>query len=202
MNDRPMMDLNRLLAFKDYPKNATLWVAMTGILVLGAGLVYFPIHRSYHRISRNLTMKKQEVQKAKASGIHQLSPSEFARLQKEVSGFKLGFMKVSQVGTVLNNISEEAEKNNIKVVSIDSEAPQPLMMEAGKESPEEIAHFSRLPIKIRLEAHYKGLGNSLALLADRWANHYVVESFRVEKKSVKSAVLDCEITLSFFVNNT
>ncbi len=186
-------EFGRWLEVKTGQKNAALAAVFLGVLILVSLGIYFPLQARYHKIEKALASKRQAIENIKASGINLLNSAELAKLQKEASDFKSGFIKISQVAMVLNSISEEAERNHVKVVSINSETPEPL----SKTN----ARFRRLPIKIRLEADYKALGSFLDSFAKKSTKKFVVETFHVKKKSPESGTLDCDITISFYLNS-
>jgi len=187
-------DIKKILDIKAYPKNALVWGLMLVTLVIGAMFIYFPIQKKCNEVNQTLLKRKQEIQLVMASGINLLSSAELARIQKETSDFKSGFVKISQVAGVLNSISEEAKNNHLKVTSINSEEPEPLKLD------ESHASLNRLPITMHLEATYQALASFLATLNEKSTKKFVVESFRVKKLTPTSSVLDCSMTLSFFAD--
>ena len=187
-------DLKKILDVKTYPKNALAWGLMLMSLVVGTIFIYFPIQKKCNQVNQSLLARKQQIQQVKASGINLLSSAELARLQKESNDFKSGFVKISKVAGVLNSISEEAERNHLKVISIHSKDPEPFKPEATETT------LNRLPIEMRLEANYQALASFLATLSEKSSKKFVVESFHLKRLSSTSTVLDCSMTLSFFAD--
>jgi Tfp pilus assembly protein PilO len=180
------LDVKKILDVKNYPKDTLVWIALIVTWCVGAVFVYLPLEGKHLRLTRALVSKKQEIEMVKATGINLLTPIELARLQKDAVDFKSGFTKISEISKILNSISEEAKKNRLKVLSLNSETPE---KEEG---------FERLPITMRLEGNYRSFGNFLASLQRMSAKRFVVESFDLKKNSSQTGALDGHLTLSFF----
>ncbi len=195
------VDLKKIIDSQAYPKNFLVWGTMAVVLALAA-IFYFPIQKKCDQVNRTLAARKAQIQMVKASGINLLSPSELARFQKETNDFNSGFIKISQVAGVLNSISEEARKNHLKVISINSEEPEHLKLDVSQitSGQDQLSRLNRLPIKMRLEASYQAVANFLATLNEKSTKKFVVESFHIQRSSSKSFALDCSMTLSFFAD--
>ncbi len=197
--DLKNIDLKKITDIKNYSKNTLVRGAMLIVLAASVLFVFFPMQKKCSQINKTLAARKAQIEMVKASGINLLSSSELARFHKETNDFTSGFIKISQVAGVLNSISEEAKKNHLKVISINSEEPEPLKWDAASEQ-DPMFHLNRLPIKMRLEADYQAVANFLASLDEKSTKKFVVEFFQIKRPSSKSPILDCTMTLSFFTN--
>ena len=175
-------------------RKAVIVVAGVFLVLASEAALYFPIQASLGSTQRRLSDKTKEMDMAKATGLTQISPAELAKLQQRMSYFKEGFVKVDEIATVLNRISDLAEKNNIRVVSINSEDALPVKSDAeGGEGPK----FKRLPIRMSLEGVYPAFAEFLDALSRSQRQVFVVESYDIGKAK-ESATLTCDMVLSFF----
>ena len=175
-------------------RKAVIVVAGVFLVLASEAAVYFPIQTSFKNTQHRLNDKTKEMDMAKATGLTQISPEELAKLQQRMSYFKEGFVKVDEISTVLNRISDLAEKNNIRVVSINSEDALPVKSDAeGGEGPK----FKRLPIRMSLEGGYPAFAEFLDALSRSQRQVFVVESYDIGKAK-ESATLTCGMVLSFF----
>ena len=82
--------------------------------------IYFAIRSKSEEISKTLNSKNSQISVVMASGLTELNSDEIAKFQQRVSSFKNGFIQVSQISSVLNGISDQAEKSDIRVLGIRS----------------------------------------------------------------------------------
>ncbi len=164
-------------------------------------LVFLPLKVRFHHASAALAARQTETNLIKASGISQLSDHELAELQRKAALFKSSFIKASQLAGALNHVSDQAEKNHLKVLDVNVDQMMPLKDESGEDFRINGVKYSRMPVHIHLETRYKALANFLRALEQVTSNIYVVDSFKLKLNSAKSDILDCQLTISFFLAN-
>lgn len=187
LKDAVMAKLERLSGFRSTVILAVLLVAVAAINV--------PLRNASERIRADVETKRREIDKARASGLLSLNAEELAGIQFQASSFRRGFISPSQVPAVLDGISDEAQKNNVKVLQIHSEEP----IAVGEATAPEGERFNRLPIQMRLQASARSIAIFLRALSSS-ERLFVVESLSMRKSAPNSALVDCEVTLSFFSN--
>lgn len=176
------------------------WLTAFGVLYVIFFIIYFPLQRRYQTISTQLNLRNQDIKQAKASGLTDLNLNEIIRLQERVSRFKKSFIKISKAASVLDGISEAAEKYNIRVISIDSESPVSLKNDTGVDFVEGGMRYSRFPVRFHLQGDTRSLTDFLQELSNSETFYFVIDGYGIKKISPKSGLLDCELALSFFAN--
>lgn len=162
-------------------------------------LVYFPLQRKYDKTTKLLAAKGGEIAKLKLSGIGFLQPQELAKLQERASLFEKGFVEIPEVAAVLDEISDQAEKNRVNVVQIHSGETYSIKDKTGAAVEWEGRKCFVAPIHITLEAGYTALGDFLRSLREDFHRLFVVEDFVITRpEKGKGDLLECRITLNFF----
>ncbi len=180
-------------------KTAMLWAGAVMILVVEA-VIYFPLHAAATRVALRTSAINSQMEMARSSGLTQISATELAKLQSRMSYFKEGFVNPTEIPAILNRISDQAEKNSVRVLNINSDSPVPMDGSASGAS-DAAAHsgqkFIRLPIHVLLEGQYKSFAEFLNSLNRSSQQVFVVESYTI-KKTKESGALNCDLILSFF----
>lgn len=166
------------------------------ILALEAA-VFFNVNSRLKTSQALLKDKIKEMELARTTGLSQISPQELGKLQQRINSFKEGFVKADEISTAINRLSDLAEKNNVRVLSINSEEPQPV--KTGEAGAEETPAYKRLPTRMRLEGNYRSFAEFLYALSQSSRKVFVVESYEMRVPE-ESEALNCEMVLSFFSN--
>ena len=186
-------------------KADSIWVVLIAGLLASAVFICWPLQKKYESTLSEITAKKNDIAGVKASGINVLSPAELNRVQQEASDFKAGFIDVSEVASILNNVSELSVKHGVKVLNINSEAPEPLdrnlsTMEIGVSTAElRSTGFRRLPIRIKLSGRYAEIADFMASLNEMSKKRSVIESFELRRFEAEAGMLECDMLVSFFL---
>jgi hypothetical protein len=181
-------------------KDAAAWIAVALFAALMGG-VYFQIQKKCKALQAQASAKRAQIRMAKESGLAEIGAAELAKLQNGVSGFQNGFIRASELPAVLDGLSDEAERSEVRVVSVDS-APAVSSQEELPAGAAGAPAYRRLPIHMRLEGTTRALGTFLRALEKSSKRLFVVETMKLVKKDAKAATLDCDLTLSFFSKNT
>lgn len=193
------MDIRDLLskAQLEIKHNRGMAIAALSITALIAVelAIYLPIKSSLKASAAHLILKTLEIETARATGLTQISPEELNKLQQRTRVLNEGFVDLAEISTVLDRISDHAEKNNIRVVNINSD--EPVLMKTDET--ETGQKFTRLPIRIKLEGRYQSIAEFVQSLAETSRQIFVVETYKISKPN-KGGGLDCEMVLSFFFN--
>lgn len=190
------MDVREILnkakwEFRHHRKVALIGLAV--LIFLGVEItVTMAVRSSLGSAKTLLTHRTRETQMAKTTGLAQISAAELAKLQQRMNTFKEGFVSGAEISGVLNRISDQAEKNNVRVVSINSE--DPVSMKTDSETEEK---FTRFPIRMNLEGRYQAIAEFLHSLGQSSRQMFVVESYKITK-SKEGDALNCEMVLSYF----
>ncbi len=182
---------------------AGLVVALMAALVIVSELaVQLHLHSKYRRIAADIGSRRQEVARAKSSGLNLLAPEELARLQKRVAAFQRGFVSVSQTAVILDGISDQAERSGVRVVGVNSAQPAALKAEGDVDFEMGGAKYYNLPIVIKIEGSSRSIADFLRSMAVSSERIFVVDTFQISKTVGRpSGILTCELTISFFSNN-
>ena len=193
------MDVRELLSkaqweFKHHRKTVLI---IAGVLVfLGAEIaVTMAIRSSLAAAKKQVAGRTEELEMSKTTGLAQITPVELANLELRMGTFKDGFVNAAEISAILNRISDQAEKNNIRVISINSEDPVLMKTDTAPEQ-----KFTRFPIRMNLGGRYQPLAEFLHSLARSSRQIFVVESYKITKSKEANA-LNCEMVLSFFSAN-
>jgi Tfp pilus assembly protein PilO len=176
-------------------------VAAVAAIVLASGVSYQIWLRSKAKLlARDVQVKRQEILRAKNSGLNMLSPEELARLQKRVTAFKRGFVSVSETASILDGISDQAEKSGVKVVGVNSETPVVLKAEGGVDFELGGVKYSRVPIRMQLEGPSRAVADFLRSMAVSSERIFVVDTLAMASVKDRPGVVSCDLTVSFFAN--
>ena len=190
------MDLKDLLSkaqweFKHHRKVVFITAGVAAFLLLGIALT-LTMRSSLKSAKTQLSDRAREVEVSKTTGLAQLTPSELAKLEQRMNLFKDGFVSGTEISSVLNHISDQAEKNGVRVVSINSEDPVSMKTDTLPEQ-----KFTRFPIHMLLEGRYQAIAEFLHSLGQSSRQVFVVESYKIAKTKEADA-LSCDMVLSFF----
>ncbi len=199
-----MIDFNQiggvlLWQIKYNRKIALLWIGAI-LFLLAEVAIYFPFYLAEKGVSARIAVSNSQMEMARSAGLTQISAPELAKLRSRLSYFKGGFVTTAQIPAILNRISDQAEKNNVRVININSGSPVPMSESAPEDSggvPVSGQKFTRLPIHLLLEGQFKSFAEFLNSLNKSSQQVFVVESYTI-KKPKESAVLNCDMILSFF----
>lgn len=191
------MDLKDLMAKAEWElkhnRGTVIVVAVIAAILAAEIAVYLPF-RSYVKSSdMELMVRKKEAETARATGLTQISPVELAKLQQKTQAIKQGFVNPAEISAVLDRISDQAEKKNVRVVSINSEDPVSMKTDDKDKS----QNFTRFPIRMNLEGGYRSIAEFVYALAQVSQQVFVVESYKI-KRPREGGGLECEMVLSFF----
>lgn len=182
-----------------------IWIGLVIGLLAVAVFICWPLQKKYQSTLADMAAKKKDIERVKASGINVLSPAELNRVQQQATDFKAGFINISEVAAILKNISELSAKHGVKVLNINSEAPEPLDRNISLNEAEpsnaalRSAGFRRLPIRIKLRGRYAELADFTASLNGMSKKRSVIESFDLRKSEEEAGLLDCDMLVSFFL---
>ncbi len=196
---------DKMIAWTRMKKADSIWVVLIVGLLAAAVFVCWPLQKKYASTLAAVTAKKEDIARVKASGINVLSPSELNRVQQEASDFKAGFVDISEVSLILNNISELSGKHAVRVLNINSEAPEPLERNLSTTEVDastaalRATGFRRLPIRIKLVGRYAELSDFMASLNEMSKKRSVIESFELRKSTNEPGMLECNMLVSFFL---
>ncbi len=177
-------------------RRRTVTLAAVLALLAAAALLYAAIDRKSHAVSGTLAQKTREVRTARESGLDVLGAERLAKLQKGASDFRSGFIRISEMPSMLDGISDEAEKNGVRVIGVNA-VPTP-EGDGGVEAGAGMPRLRRLPIAMRLEGTTRTIGNFLHALSRSSERIFVVDRLRLGRPDPKARTLEAELTLSFF----
>ena len=194
-----MMDLKDLQSKATWElkhnRGTVIAIAVVTIIVLAEVGVYAPFAAALKTAATDLATRTREVETAKTTGLTQISPAELVKLQRRTQTIKEGFVKVAEISTVLDRISDQAEKNSVRVVNVNSEEPVAVKNDGQDESQK----ITRLPIRMNLEGSFRSIAEFIRSVAQTSQQVFVVESYTISK-SKDLGGLSCEMVLSFFSN--
>jgi|GEM_PF-1391826 len=171
--------------------------ALAFILLL---IVYGSAQSEALSVSRRLRERQREIQKSRITGVNELGAQELARLQKRSAAFKEGFANFSEIASILDEISIEAEKNHVAVLSLVSDPTAPVAGRDGGEGPKiEGSPIRLLPIQLRVQASFQNL--TVFLYSLRYSRHRlaIIESYSISRPTPESRDLNCKLVLHFYV---
>ncbi|HTL70516.1 MAG TPA: GspMb/PilO family protein [Candidatus Eisenbacteria bacterium] len=180
-------------------KDAVAWIVVALFAALMAG-VYFELQKKSGALQSLAAAKRAQIRTARESGLADIGAAELARLQNGIAAFQGGFIRTAELPAVLDGLSEEAERNQVRVVSVDSAPPSAEQELPASETDAGAPAYRRLPIHMRLEGTTRSIGSFLRSLEKSSKRLFVVEKLRLTKRDAKAPTLDCELTLSFFSN--
>ena len=154
--------------------------------------VYFIVHQKSSAALWVYEVRAREVQAAKSSGLDALDTRELAAFRARTAAFKNGFIKTSQVPSVLSRLSDAAKKNHIQVVSVDAQPPA-----ADSATKSVLERLVKIPIRMRFQGSVRSLGEFFRTLSSASEPVFVVEWLTI-KKSPQAGLVDCEVLVSFF----
>ena len=189
--------LKNFLQTLDQKKDLWLWVLKyIGLLTIFL-FFYLPVQgRLASHLSETSSLKKQ-ITDLKSIMANMLTPAEIEVVRERVDRFEAKLADETKATKILDQISEFAEKNHLKLIQIYSDSPVSVKNELGKELEVNGKKLYLLPVSFRVEADYKSFATFLKTLNDEAAWTYTVESFQMQKPSDDSESLQCDVTLSF-----
>jgi Tfp pilus assembly protein PilO len=186
------------------PRKLTAGMVLAVVIALTvASELSFQLYlRSKYKVAvRAIAARREEVTRAKSSGLSLLSPDELAKLQKRVGTFKRGFVSVSQTAVILDGVSDQAERSGVKVIGVNSGQPAALKGEGGVEFEMGGAKYFNLPIKIKVEGTSRAVADFLRAMAVSSERIFVVDELVIDKTAGHAGLVTCDLTVSFFSNN-
>lgn len=175
------------------------WAARFALLIAVFVAALLPVQARLHKETAALERRQKEIEMAKKAGLNFLSAAEMRVIQQKASEFESGYIPLSQVTSVLDRISEEANRRRLRVIRVQSESPVLLRGPSGEEILIQGKKLSRLPIRIRLEANFKTLGEFVHALSKNSKQAVAVDELVMEPApSGTDNNLRCDLTLSYF----
>ena len=158
-----------------------------------------PAQARIKRFSSAVAQRQHEIEIAKGAGLNFLSSVELQQIQKQSASFENGYILLSQVTSVLDKISDEAHKHHLRVIRSHSDSPVPLVSLSGGDISVKGKKLSRLPIRIRLEANFRNLGDFMKALSENSKQSFVVDEIVIEPAIEPGENnLRCDLTLIYF----
>lgn len=177
-------------------------IAIAIVLVAGWGFIqfiYLPQRGKLKQLRSELTaittkleaaLTKLEIAGSAEDGIRAMK-AELALLEQKLSTRE-------RVSSVLKQLSEQAERFKINVLSISPQAPGPYLDSKG--APIRIGEFGceKLPIKIDMQCRYRTLGEYLKALRDELETLVTVDGLKVNKDKDISPLLKVELIVTTY----
>ncbi len=161
--------------------------------------VYLQLASRRMAAQESLTSRTADIRSARTGGIDALNAQELGGLQKGAADFRSGFTRLAEIPSLLDALSDEARKNDVRMLAIRSETPQQVAGDAG--TPLEIGgrKLERLPIAMRLQGGTRAIGNFLNSVSRSSKRLFVVERWHMNATTPPApAGVVCELTVSFF----
>lgn len=176
-------------------KDVLGWVVKYGALLVVFLFFFIPMQSrlsSYASQNRSLQKQITDLKQVTAS---LLTPAEIDRVRGRVLKFEEGLTDETKTDAILDLISEQAEKNHLKIIQIYSDSPTLVKSPEGAELEVGGKKLHILPVNIRLESDYKSFGNFLKAMNDTSSWIFTVESLQLQP--IEADSLQCDLTLSF-----
>lgn len=177
-------------------------IAIAIVLVAGWGFVqfiYLPQRGRLKQLRRELTAITTKLEDAQAkievagSPVHGIGAmkEELALLEKRLS-------TKEQISSVLKQLSEQAERFEINVLSINPQGPTPCLDSKGAPIVVEEFACERRSIKINMECRYQALGEYLRSLRGELEALVTVDGLKIDKDKDISPFLKVELIVTIY----
>ena len=180
-------------------KETWLWTAKyVGVLAMFL-IVFVPVYGRVSTRSTDVQTMESQLENMKKIGPSLLSQVDLKALSERVERFEAKLVDASRASELLDQISDEAEKNKFEVIQIYSDTPLPL--KDAQEADVQIGakKLSLLPVTFRVQTDAKSFANFLRSLEENSSGVFVVESLHLQKTSVETQTLQGDVTLSFIL---
>ena len=179
-------------------KKAMGFWALKFLALLAAFIIcFYPSQRERSSVSANIRSLREEINGLKKISVNLLTPEDVQKTEARVKDFESKLVDSSKASSLLDLISDEAEKNHFSVIQIYSDNPVPIKDEQNKDMEIEGKKLLWLPVSFRVEADYKSFGDFLHSLSENIQKDFVIESLQLQRSSSQADTLQCDITLSF-----
>ena len=180
-------------------KRTLFWALKFGALFVVFLIFLLPAHRDYSLATSQVTSLREQTAELKKVSVNLLTPDELQETEQHIKEFESKLIHSAHASTLLDFISNEADKNHLNVVQIYSDSPVTVRDETNKDIEFKGKKLMLLPVNFRMETDFKNLGNFLKSLQDNIKGNCVVESLALKKASPQLESLQCDITLVFVV---
>ena len=178
-------------------KELIFWGIKYGVVITFFLVIFLPIQGRLSNYSNEKGSLKGQIEDLKKITTSLLTPEEIQRVRDRVDSFEKGLGDETKANVIINQVSNLAEKSNLKLIQIYSDSPILAKNGQGQELLVDGKKLQLLPVNFRVQSDFKGIGNFLKTLADNASWTFTVESMEIKASATEAEGLQCDLTLSF-----
>lgn len=178
-------------------KALLVWVLRYGAVFSVFLFIFIPMQIRLSSSAIELNSHKKEIEGLKKIMENLLSPAEIKKIDENLNHFESKFADAAMASQIVDEVTRVAEEHHMKMVEINSDAPEPILDDTGKALEVDGRKISLLPVSFRVETEYKELANFIKALSDSPKWNMTVESLTLQRSSAESEKLQCDILLGY-----